>query len=1031
MADFNVSVGLDATEFKAAISGMNSTARSFANSLQRDFAKMRGGQTGLEEWRVANMRASDAQKDMLRQLIARNEQERQAQALLAQTAQRERERVAAIERITSGLSQQAAALGKSASQMQLLELKTLGATKRQLEQAQAAQAQIEAHEKLSRLNFGGMGSLAAGAATVGGVGGLIRLSDEYTTLNNRMKLVHSSQEEIDKALNGLSNIARNTGSSFSELGTIYQRLAQNSRELNLSQADTLSLTETIGKAISLGGGSAESSAAALQQFSQAMASGVLRGEEFNSIMEQAPGLSMALAQGLGVTVGQLRAMANNGELSAKTVVKALQDVKAKVDADFGKTDMTIADTFQVLRDKAMQFVGASAESSSAAKIFGKSVLFLADNIDKLAAGMVVLGGAMTARWAVMGAAQIAQMTAAFIANRAATTTTATASAVLTANIQRMGTATAIATAQTNTLSGSMAVLRASMLAIPAFPAAAVQGGVTATAAAATGARGALASMAAGVQSGFAKAGLAALSLTAAVSGVTAAVNVARGEDASNIFSKMAANLVGLDGEVETIGTKLHDWVGNAKKANAELSKSYQMTKAMSAFTSQSAKVDKAGGFIQYEASTLDTAALQDSINKISLKYKEQEQTIGKTTEELDLMRLATMRENILRKQRENLEILHKDSSESVRNRIIDESLAMTTKELDAEMIRVKDSMQNAKAAAEAKAAADKAAADAARNRSEVESSLNDLAQQIAQLGKSETEISQMQLAAKGATDAELKKVAAMQETIRQYEKQSSVMKTLDDLKSEFDRIGKSAAQIKLDDLRKNGATESQIAQARNLLNAIAAKESSQKMLDGAGNKMLLAGDKMLSAANANSDNLIARRAAEIEQMKQRVAADRAASQQNARAEAERERAKRVAQGGLSDQEWLNFSQQKYGHQFWERTKEYQDAVKAATQTTADFSSELTAFKEKFANLNVALPNQNNTTANRNTTTPAATSPIAQAVDMGTVVLDLRFPNGKALTGKLFGDKSFLNELKKQTEKNVYDLFDNIRTSVRS
>lgn len=1021
MADLSVSVGLDASAFQAAIKGMTSSARSFAQNLQRDFAKMNGGQAGLEAWRVEQMRASDAQKEVLRGLIARNEQERQTQIRLSQSAELERGRIAAIDRITSSLQQQAASLGKTSAQMQIYELKSLGATREQIKQAQAIHAQIEAHERLNRLNLGGGGALLIGAGAVGGVGGLIRLSDEYTTLHNRMKIVHNSQAEIDNGLNGLSKIARNTGGSLAELGTIYQRLAQNSKALNLSQQDALALTDTIGKAVSLGGGSAESSAAAIQQFSQALASGVLRGEEFNSVMEQAPALAMALAHGLGVPIGQLRNMANNGELSANRVVKALQDAKAKVDADFGRTDMTIGNTFQVLHDKAMQFVGSSAQSSHSAKIFGSAVLFLADNIDTLAAALTVLAGAMTVKWAITGAAQIAQMTAAIIAQRTAATATASASAVLDLNIKRMGAATAIAAAQTNTLSGSLAVLRASMLAVPAFPAAAVQGSLTATATAATTARGALAGMAAGVQSGFAKMGLAAVSVTGAISGLGAALNVLNGRDASNMFSRMADSLFGLDSQTETIGTKLHDWFGNAKKANAELSKSYQMLKAMSAFSGKSAAVDKSGGFIQHEMANLELSGLQDSIHKISLKYKEQEQTIGKTTEELELLRLSVARENILQKQRIQLEQAHKDMPAPQRNRLIEESLAKTTKSLDDEIAQVKQSMANAKAATDAKAEADKRAAQAAQYRNEIEGSLKDFAEKVAQLGKSESEITQMQLAAKGATDAELKKVAAMQEVVRQYEKQASVMKSLEDLRDQLDRIGKTSAQIKLDDLRKNGASESQIAEAAALLNAIAAKEAAQKALDNAGNKMMLAGDKMLSAADDT-----ARRNAEIEAMKHKAQAERLAAEQAARAEAEREAAKRATQGGLSDMEWLKFSKEKYGHDFWERTKEYQEAVKAATQTTDDLASGLAAFKEKFAHLNVVLPAPN--VPNTNSKQPEA---IAQAAEMGTIVLDLRFPNAQVLTGKLFGEKAFLEQLKTQTQNNVFELFNDVRTAVRS
>lgn len=101
---------------------------------------------------------------------------------------------------------------------------------------------------------------------------------------------------------------------------IYQRFADNSDKLGISLSKTAELTETVSKAISISGGSAASADAALVQFGQALASGVLRGEEFNSIAEQAPGLLKAIAQGLGVNVGQLRAMAADGKLTGDVLL---------------------------------------------------------------------------------------------------------------------------------------------------------------------------------------------------------------------------------------------------------------------------------------------------------------------------------------------------------------------------------------------------------------------------------------------------------------------------------------------------------------------------------------------------------------------------------------------------------------------------------------------------------------------------------------------------------------------------------------
>ncbi|PWF32972.1 tape measure domain-containing protein, partial [Yersinia pestis] len=101
-----------------------------------------------------------------------------------------------------------------------------------------------------------------------------------------------------------------TASLFTRLNTV-------GKEMGMTQQQALDLTKTVTQAIQIGGGSAQASEAAVQQFIQAMQGGVLRGEEFNSIMENGYGLAEALAKGLGVTTGELRKMAENGELSSE------------------------------------------------------------------------------------------------------------------------------------------------------------------------------------------------------------------------------------------------------------------------------------------------------------------------------------------------------------------------------------------------------------------------------------------------------------------------------------------------------------------------------------------------------------------------------------------------------------------------------------------------------------------------------------------------------------------------------------------
>ncbi|WP_269915500.1 tape measure protein [Acinetobacter sp. HY1485] len=209
----------------------------------------------------------------------------------------------------------------------------------------------------------------------------IARSDMYTGLQNRLKLVTHSQTELSQAMNDTFNIAQATGARWDSTAQVYQRFADNAKTLGINMKHTAQLTETVSKAISISGGSATSAEAALTQFGQSLASGVFRGEEFNSVAEQAPGLLKALASGLDVNIGQLRKMANAGQLTGDVLVKALDNSKESVDQLFGKTDFTIGQSFTMLSNQVTKFIGESNKGTGAASTLASSIQALANNFN--------------------------------------------------------------------------------------------------------------------------------------------------------------------------------------------------------------------------------------------------------------------------------------------------------------------------------------------------------------------------------------------------------------------------------------------------------------------------------------------------------------------------------------------------------------------------------------------------------------------------------------------------------------------------
>ncbi len=229
----------------------------------------------------------------------------------------------------------------------------------------------------------------AGLVTVSAA---ISKMDTYTGLQNRLKLVTNNQVELNKATEDTFRIAQKTYSAWDSVLQVYQRFSDNAKTLNLTMDDTARLTEKVSKAVAISGASASAADAALVQFGQALASGTLRGEELNSVMEQTPALAKAIAQGMGITVGELRSVAAEGKITSQEIVKALRNVEKDVDALFAKTDITIGQSLTLLNNEITKFVGESGKGSGAAQVLAGTIQTLAGNLDVLTSAMMV-GGA--------------------------------------------------------------------------------------------------------------------------------------------------------------------------------------------------------------------------------------------------------------------------------------------------------------------------------------------------------------------------------------------------------------------------------------------------------------------------------------------------------------------------------------------------------------------------------------------------------------------------------------------------------------
>lgn len=210
---------------------------------------------------------------------------------------------------------------------------------------------------------------------------IVQVADAWNMMNARLKLATTGQSEFNAAQKALFEIAQRIGVPIQETATLYGKLQQAVRMLGGEQTDALSITESISQALRLSGASATEAQSALLQFGQALASGVLRGEEFNSVVENSPRLAKALADGLNVPIGRLRKMAEEGRLTADVVVGALMSQKDKLASEYSQLPATVTQAFARLQNAFAQWVGQVDAATGITTKLSDALTWLSKNLD--------------------------------------------------------------------------------------------------------------------------------------------------------------------------------------------------------------------------------------------------------------------------------------------------------------------------------------------------------------------------------------------------------------------------------------------------------------------------------------------------------------------------------------------------------------------------------------------------------------------------------------------------------------------------
>ncbi|WVJ03744.1 phage tail tape measure protein [Enterobacter hormaechei] len=247
---------------------------------------------------------------------------------------------------------------------------------------------------------------------------LIAFADTWNQLNGRLRLAASSSEDYVESQRVLMEISQRTGTSLEANSNLYSRIAQSLRDAGYASADVAKVTETVATSLKLSGASTEEASSVITQLSQALGSGVLRGEEFNSIMENGGRLAKLLADGLGTTVGGLRNMANNGELTTNKIVPLLTNVEI-LRKEFDTLPASISGSAQKVQNAFLAWVGGANDAVGASSTLSGVLDGLANNIDDVANTAGILVGVGLARYFGNMVGSVGQSTRAVLANTAA------------------------------------------------------------------------------------------------------------------------------------------------------------------------------------------------------------------------------------------------------------------------------------------------------------------------------------------------------------------------------------------------------------------------------------------------------------------------------------------------------------------------------------------------------------------------------------------------------------------------------------
>ncbi len=250
--------------------------------------------------------------------------------------------------------------------------------------------------------LGFVGRIIAAMAIRSFIHEIYGMANAFTAFENKIKTVLTNQADLAFVTKDLIAVAQRSRASLEGVATVYTRTSRAVVALGKSQFETMKFTETLSKAVAVGGSTTVEAQNAMIQLSQGMSSGTLKGDELRSVLEQLPIVAQLIADKMGVTVGALRKLGSEGKLTTDVVFGAIVGATGKIDAQFAKMKPTMEQIVGVIKD---QFMVAIGQSSGLLDKLAQALNYVSKNFDVAFKAVEAFAGVI----AVLGAGKVLSM----------------------------------------------------------------------------------------------------------------------------------------------------------------------------------------------------------------------------------------------------------------------------------------------------------------------------------------------------------------------------------------------------------------------------------------------------------------------------------------------------------------------------------------------------------------------------------------------------------------------------------------------